>query len=281
MQTTRLGKTQLEVSRLALDCRRLGVSQRARGWDPANYDGEVFAIRTLHAALDAGINLFDSSPAADGGRGEALLGKALTGRRESALLTSELGRVENKDAPESRILATLRRLRADHLDIVYVDDQIGQRDCLLAPLARLRERGVVRFLGLNVSNAERAAILLASGEFDVATFTESQLDDPVTTRLAYECIAKGIGTGVTTPARGQRLPAAAPARPAKLIGDGDPDDNRVVRMLSRSCFDFVSLGLRWEHEVITSSREVAQLAPASVPLAATNCGLHVDGRGLR
>ena len=54
MRYVRFGNSQLDVSRLGLDCHSLGVVQRERGWDPISYDGQVFAIRTVHAALDAG-----------------------------------------------------------------------------------------------------------------------------------------------------------------------------------------------------------------------------------
>ena len=53
MRYVRLGRSGLDVSRLGLDCHSLGVAQRERGWDPMSYDGQVFAIRTVHAALDA------------------------------------------------------------------------------------------------------------------------------------------------------------------------------------------------------------------------------------
>lgn len=264
MQTTQLGNTTLEVSRLAMDCRGIGTRERDRGWDPLDYDCRVFAIRTIHAALDAGINLFDSSPDADNGRGETLLGKALMGRRENVLLSSKLGCVEDKDALESRILATLRRLRADHLDIVYVDDQLGQRDCLLAPLSRLRERGVVRFLGLEVLDRQRAEPLISSGVFDIATFEEEMIDDPDMLFLVQQCVNNGMGTGIATAfgaGRRRRGHGEAPA-------EEQPQDAgaSAVERLSTACFDFLSLGLRWEHEVITSSRMVADLKPAFAPL---------------
>ena len=172
MQYVPLGNTGLNVSRLALDCRSLGATQYERGWDPGSYDGEVFAIRTLHAALDAGINLFDTSPAIDGGRGEALLGKALSGRRESALL---------------------RRLRADHLDIVYIDDRLGQGESKLALLARLRERGVVRFIGLAVSSLERADAIIGTGLVDVVTFDGELADDQYMSRRVHDCADRGMG----------------------------------------------------------------------------------------
>ena len=88
MRYVRLGRSGLEVSRMGLDCHSLGVAQRERGWDPGSYDGQVFAIRTVHAALDAGINIFDTSSSACGTRGETLLGRALSEKKADVLLAS-------------------------------------------------------------------------------------------------------------------------------------------------------------------------------------------------
>ena len=270
MQYTRIGKSDLAASRLALDCRTLGLVQHDRGWDPGSYDGKVFATRTLHAALDAGINLFDSSPDADGGRGEALIGQALAGRQESALLTTRLGRTGKEAAPESRILATLRRLRADHLDIVYVDDRCGQWLSMLAPLARLRERGVVRFLGLEISNPDHAARLIATDLFDVALFDGNIVRRAETTLRISEAISRGMGVGISNPGAANPLPRMSNRMPDDIFDGSRNHEALLKKLLTKNRFDFVSLDMHWEHEIATSSRMVADTEPAVIPLAMTH-----------
>jgi len=269
MKYAKLGNTGLDVSRIALDCCALGATQYERGWDPASYHGEVFAIRTLHAALDAGINLFDTRPDIDGGRGEALLGKALAGRQESALLTSRLGRVENEAAIETGVLGTLRRLRAEHLDIIYVDDQVGQEESTLALLARLRERGVVRFLGLAVASLRRANPLADSGVFDVVLMDGELNGDQYMARRVHECADRGMGVGISNPEAAYAPPPLASVLPAELVNGGAFSESALKRLLCDSRFDFLSLDMRWEHEVLTSSRMVADIEPAFIPLALT------------
>lgn len=265
MRYVRLGKSNLQVSRLGLDCHSLGVAQRDRGWDPFSYDGEVFAIRTVHAALDAGINLFDTSPEAGGGRGETLLGKALRGRRKSALLASRICRAKSADAIEQSVCASLRRLRADHLDIVYLGDQLGQMRKPLDALDRMRVRGVVRNFGLVVSDPEQALPLIDDGRFDVVELQCNVSKDGPVAELLERCRQKDIGVSIIKPLPSETL--------RTLVGilDDDWSGSTKVRecclryLLSDSRIDVISLGMRWEHEVVANSRIVSELEPAPYP----------------
>ena len=54
--TVRFGRTDLEVTRIALGGFPFGGVNRARNWDPFTAEGRAGAIRAVHAALDAGIN---------------------------------------------------------------------------------------------------------------------------------------------------------------------------------------------------------------------------------
>ena len=58
--TVRFGRTGLTVTRLALGGYPFGGVNRARGWDPFTPEGRATAVRTIHAALDAGISYFQS-----------------------------------------------------------------------------------------------------------------------------------------------------------------------------------------------------------------------------
>lgn len=120
-----LGRTGLEVSRLGLGCSALG-----------GVFGEVTeadAIDTVHAALDAGLNLFDVAPAYAATRSEQLLGKALRGiDRGSYVLSTKAGKttddagVDHFDYSETAIRRSvgqsLERLGTDRLDVVHLHD---------------------------------------------------------------------------------------------------------------------------------------------------------------
>ncbi|MDJ0939463.1 MAG: aldo/keto reductase [Woeseiaceae bacterium] len=270
MRYVRLGNTDLEVSRLGLDCHSLGVTQRERGWDPSSYDGEVFAIRTVHAALDAGINIFDTTSGAGGARAEALLGKALRDRRESALLASRLCQAKDGDAVNDSVSASLRRLRADHLDIVYLGDHLDQMQHPLNALVRLRKRGVVRYLGLVVSDPVKALPLVATGEFDVVELQCSVADEDAVSTLLNTCQQKGLGVSIIKPLASRTLQTLAGILDAGWVGSNKVRECCLRYLLSDPRIHFISLGMRWEHEVATNSRMVADIEPAYIPLAASS-----------
>ncbi len=265
MRYVRLGKSDLEVSRLGLDCHALGIAQRERGWDPFSYDGQVFAIRTVHAALDAGINFFDTSPETGRGRAETLLGKALQGREEKVLLASRLYRVEDGGALEESVFATLRRLRADHLDIVYLGDQIGQQQQPLDALTLMRKRGVVRNLGLVVSDPIGSQHLLESGIFDVAEFQCDISDEGRVSKALDTCHRKGMGVSIIKPLDTSTIENLVSALDSDWSGSTKVRECCLKYLLSDRRIHLVNLGMRWEHEVIATSRLVTDMEPTELP----------------
>ncbi|MFD9335332.1 aldo/keto reductase [Streptomyces sp. NPDC060028] len=154
MEHTKLGRQGLEVSRMGLGC--MGMSQ----WYGTPDDTE--SILTLHRALDLGVTLLDTAEAYGPYDNEELLGAALKGRREQAVIATKFGfPMKLKDgttAPvDSRpahivevVEASLRRLRTDHIDVLYqhrVDPDVPIED-VVGTMAELVAQGKVRFLGL-------------------------------------------------------------------------------------------------------------------------------------
>ena len=129
--------------------------------------GEVFGPlknspqEIVLAALEAGINYFDTAPFYGGGLAEKRLGCALLGvRRESYVLSSKVGRygVSEFDFSAARVIRSvdesLDRLRSDYLDVVYChdiefseDDQIVEET--LPALRSLRDTGKIRHVGIS------------------------------------------------------------------------------------------------------------------------------------
>ena len=83
MNYRRLGKTELKVSALGLGCARLGSVTQA--------GGDQAALRVIGAAIDAGINFFDTSDIYGQGRSETLLAKALKGQRDRVIIATKGG----------------------------------------------------------------------------------------------------------------------------------------------------------------------------------------------
>ncbi|MBI2957661.1 MAG: aldo/keto reductase, partial [Chloroflexi bacterium] len=118
MKYKQMGRTGLKVSELCLGTATFG-SQVA----------EADAINLLDAALDAGINLFDTStsyPPPDGKRSEEIIGKAFKNKRHSAILITK---VANRTGPGvndiglsrkhimETVEASLQRLQTDYIDL--------------------------------------------------------------------------------------------------------------------------------------------------------------------
>jgi aryl-alcohol dehydrogenase-like predicted oxidoreductase len=150
----KLGAAGPAVFPLALGC--MGMSGM---YGPADEDE---SIATIHAALDAGINLLDTGDFYGMGHNELLVGRALKGRRDQALLSVKFGAMRSPDgswvgfdgrpaAVKNFLAYTLVRLGVDHIDVyrpARLDPRVPIEDTVGA-VADLIKAGYVRYLGLS------------------------------------------------------------------------------------------------------------------------------------
>ncbi|MGW0906546.1 aldo/keto reductase [Streptomyces sp. NPDC002853] len=154
--TRRLGA--LTVSAQGLGC--MGMSHAYGASDDAQ------SIATLHRALDLGVTLLDTSDFYGEGHNEELIGRALAGRREQAVLATKFG-FANRLGEPTRIRgdaayvrqacdASLRRLGVDHIDLYYLHrvDQSVPIEETVGAMDELVEAGKVRHLGLSEASAQ-------------------------------------------------------------------------------------------------------------------------------
>ncbi|HTQ07278.1 MAG TPA: aldo/keto reductase [Polyangiaceae bacterium] len=154
----KLGRQGLEVSSLGLGC--MGMSH-AYG-----VPNDPESIVTIHRALELGVTLFDTAEVYGPYTNEELLGRALQGRREEAVIATKFGfRIENgkTNGTDSRpehvreaVVGSLRRLGTDRIDLLYqhrVDKSVPIEDTVGA-MAELVREGKVRFLGLSEAGEE-------------------------------------------------------------------------------------------------------------------------------
>ncbi len=134
----RFGRTGLELTRIALGGYPFGGVNRARGWDPFSPEGRATAIETIHAALDAGINYFDTAPGYGNGNSESIIGEAIQARRDTVCLATKVG---------------------------YRGRSPG--DVTASVEASLRTRGLARFIGFTTEEPWTARPLIATGRFDM------------------------------------------------------------------------------------------------------------------
>jgi aryl-alcohol dehydrogenase-like predicted oxidoreductase len=198
MMQKALGKSGLVVARMGLGC--MGMSEFYGPGDEAE------SIRTIHRALDLGMNFLDTADIYGLGRNEELVGKAIRDRRNRAVLATKFGNVRGSDGSwlgvngkpdyvRSCCEASLRRLGVDVIDLYYqhrVDPETPIEETVGA-MADLVRQGKVRHLGL--SEAAPGTIRRACPVHPIAALqTEYSLwtRDPETGVLPV-CREYGIG----------------------------------------------------------------------------------------
>lgn len=149
-----LGRSGPAVGPIGLGC--MGMSW---AYGAAERDDQQ-SVAVLHRALDLGVTLIDTSDVYGPFTNEQLVGRALAGRRDEAVLATKVGLVITDGAmvrdgsPEhirAGIDASLRRLRTDHVDLYQlhrVDDRVPLEESWGA-MADLVGQGKVRYLGLS------------------------------------------------------------------------------------------------------------------------------------
>jgi aryl-alcohol dehydrogenase-like predicted oxidoreductase len=148
-------QTSIRVSRVALGTWAMG------GWMWGGSD-EKDAIRTIHAALDSGINLIDTAPVYGFGRSEEIVGKALAigGRRKDTVIATKVGLdwADGKpfrNASRARIVyeaeQSLRRLQTDVIDLyqVHWPDPNTPIAEVADAMAALYRSGKIRAIGVS------------------------------------------------------------------------------------------------------------------------------------
>ena len=164
MKTRKLGKSGPDVCAVGLGCMGMSISYGEPN-DPES-------IATIHRALDLGVNLIVTSDAYGNGVNEALIGKALKGRRGEALIATKFGnlalaaRGEAGGAPAltgghpdyvpKACEKSLKQLGVDVIDIYglhRVDKTVPIEDTVGA-MKRLVEQGKVRYLQLSEAGAQ-------------------------------------------------------------------------------------------------------------------------------
>ena len=145
MRYTRLGKTDLNVSVLALGC-----------WPFAG--GSVWgaqkredAFATVHSALDAGVNLFDTAYAYEAGESERVLGAALGHRRDEAIIATKLGGVQTRPARmREACRRSLDNLNPDCIDLYQIHWPSWSVPCQesVDALQELRNLGWIKYFSV-------------------------------------------------------------------------------------------------------------------------------------
>ncbi|MBN1978485.1 MAG: aldo/keto reductase [Anaerolineae bacterium] len=190
MKYRRLGRTDIEVSAVAMGCWALAGGHTWGSQDEAD------SIATVHAALDAGVNFFDTAEGYGDGYSEEVLGRALKGRRHETVVATKVSRRNlAHDAVLQACERSLRRLQTDVIDL-YQIHWPGRTVPLaetFAALEKLRDQGKVRAIGMSNFGIGDLTDLLTIGHCQTDQLPYSLLWRAIEHEIQPKCVDESIG----------------------------------------------------------------------------------------
>lgn len=180
-----LGKSGLEVSALGMGCWAIGgpwtwdqpgETPYPAGWGDTDDDE---SIRALHAAIDLGVNFFDTAANYGAGHSEVVLGRALKGKRDKVVIATKFGHIVNEEKKtvygdpdqiiknaRTDVENSLRRLQTDYIDIYQLhagDYDIKRALELQVILEELVTTGKIRWYGWSTDVVDSAREFASGG----------------------------------------------------------------------------------------------------------------------
>lgn len=166
MQYRKFGDTDLKVSEIGFGAWAIGgaamIGETAIGWGDAD---DTVSVKAIHAALDTGINFFDTADIYGLGHSEKLIGDAI-GKQKDTILATKVGNVARNeqfsiDYSKEYILkaceASLMRLKRDSIDYYQLHtarlEHLQKGECIEA-MEQLKQQGKIRYWGLSLNTFE-------------------------------------------------------------------------------------------------------------------------------
>ncbi len=213
MEYTVISGTEMNVSRIAQGTWAIG------GWMWGGTD-EKQSIRTIHAALDKGINLIDTAPVYGFGVSEEIVGKAIEerGQRENVFIATKVGlewhngAVTRNSSPariRKEVQDSLRRLRTDYIDIyqVHWPDLAVPIEETAGTMQALFREGLIRAIGVSNYSPQQMRLFMSVSELHTVqppyNLFERQIERDVLpfvredhlSAFAYGPLCRGLLTG--------------------------------------------------------------------------------------
>jgi aryl-alcohol dehydrogenase-like predicted oxidoreductase len=193
-----LGKTGIEVSEIGL-----GLWAAGGHWGPTDDEASMSGI---DAALDAGVNFYDTADVYGDGHSEKLLGRAMKGRRDKFVVASKLGWMNYDGEKDCSAYTTvekliegvesnLRRLNTDYVDVIqnhvfYKEPNTG---IFIEGFLKLQEQGKVRAYGASTSDFDFLREFNANGKCATLQIDYSILNRTAEKDIFPYCQENNIG----------------------------------------------------------------------------------------
>jgi aryl-alcohol dehydrogenase-like predicted oxidoreductase len=225
MQYRKLGRSNLSVSTICLGS--WAIATKDFFWDGQE---RADSIATIHAALDAGVNFFDTAPAYGDGEAEEILGEALGARRREVVVASK---VRPSDLEPGRLRAScensLRALRTDYVDLyqIHWPNHAIPLEPTYRTMEDLRHEGKIRYLGVSNFGTSYLEPLAQLGPVESNQVPYSLLWRAVEYEILPQCLTRGIGVLCYSP-------LAQGLLTGKFASAGDVPDKRARSRLFSS-----------------------------------------------
>lgn len=196
MKMRKLGGQGLEVSAIGLGCMGMTIQYGVLN------DKE--SIATIQHALDTGVCLLNTSDAYGNGENEELIGRAIKGRRDKAIITTKFGQIRGPSGagvngrPEYVVqacVASMKRLGVQHIDLFCqhrVDPDVPIEETVGA-MKFLVEKGLVRYIGLSEAGPQTIRHAHATHPISCLETEYSLWSRDVEAEILPTCRELGIG----------------------------------------------------------------------------------------
>lgn len=277
MEYRTFGNSGLHVSLAGMGCNTLG-------W----WVGEAQGKKVVHAALDAGVALFDTADMYDDGTSEKILGKALGSNRKDVVVVTKFGMKKDSDQRDiprgSRDYIirsceeSLRRLKTDYIDLYlhHAPDPRTPVEETLDALDRLIDQGKIRYAGCsNYAGWQIADASWLARERSVAPFIAAQNEWNLFSRgieeevvpaaerfglgiMPYFPLAMGLLSGKYVrgkrPSKSTRLGGGEERHNGMLSGANFDRMDRLDAFAAERGFSLLELAIGWlaSHDVVST-----------------------------
>lgn len=183
-----LGKTGIEVSEVAFGGVEIGVPYGIGIKTDADMLPETEAINLLHAAIDSGINFFDTARMY--GNSERIMGLAFQNRRSEVVIGTKCRHIRDKNGAlftgselketiKTSLQESLEALRTDYVDLFMLhqaDKEILENEEISDIFSELKREGRCRATGISTYSAEETEKAIISGTWDIIQLPFNLMD---------------------------------------------------------------------------------------------------------
>ena len=183
-----LGRTGIEVSEISFGGVEIGIPYGIGVESQADMLDQAKAVKLLHAAIDSGINFFDTARLY--GQSEEIMGKAFKDRRDSVVICTKCKHLcsDNKHLPAIKTLRkiidnslreSLTALQTEYVDVYMIHDpnpEVLENQEIAEVFSEYKKNGLTRSVGVSTYTVEETRRAIESGRWDVIQLSFNLMD---------------------------------------------------------------------------------------------------------